>query len=152
MVLEEKYFMTIKQTLMEDMKQAMKAHDSLKLTTVRLLLSELKNFEIDNGEQDDAGVQKIAARLIKQWQDAMTDFVKADRQDLIDETKAKIEIISAYLPSQMSDEALAAVVDEVVAQSPVKTMGPIIGQVMKRVAGQADGGRVSAMVQAKLAQ
>lgn len=144
--------MTIKQTLMEDMKQAMKAHDSLKLTTVRLLLSELKNFEIDNGEQDDAGVQKIAARLIKQWQDALTDFVKAKRQDLIDETQAKIEIISAYLPTQLSDEALATIVDEVIAQSTMKTIGPVVGQVMKRVAGQADGTRVSSIVRAKLDQ
>ncbi len=144
--------MTIKQTIMEDMKNAMRAHDSLRLNTIRLFLSELKNFEIDNGEQDDAGAQKIAARLIKQWQDAMTDFVKADRQDLITETKAKMEIITAYLPAQLDDAALAAIVTEVIANSPIKTIGPIMGQVMKRVAGQADSGRVSAMVQAQLAQ
>lgn len=142
--------MTVKQTLVEDMKNAMRAHDSLKLNTVRLLLSELKNFEIDNGEQDDAGVQKIAARLIKQWQDAMADFVKANREDLISETKSKIDIITAYLPQQLSDEALKAIVDEVVAAATMKTIGPVTGMVMKRVAGQADGSRVAAMVKAAL--
>lgn len=150
-ILEKELTMTIKQTIMEDMKAAMKAHDSLKLNTVRLFLSELKNFEIDNGEQDDAGAQKIAARLIKQWQDALKDFEKGGREDLITETKAKMDIISVYLPKQLDDAALATIVDEVIAASPVKTIGPITGQVMKRVAGQADGGRVSAMVQAKLA-
>ncbi len=142
--------MTIKQTLMEDMKTAMRAHDSVKLNTIRMLISDVKNFEIDNGEQDDAGVQKIAAKLIKQWQDAMTDFVKAAREDLIAETQAKIDIMTAYLPQQLSDDQLKAVVDEVLAAAPVKSMGPVTGMVMKRVAGQADGSRVSAMVKAAL--
>lgn len=142
--------MPLKQTLMEDMKQAMRAHDTLKLGTVRLVISELKNFEIDNGEQDDAGVQKVIGRLMKQWQDALNDFKTAGREDLITETQDKLKVLEAYMPQQMSDEALKAIVDEVVAASPVKTMGPIIGQVMKKVAGQADGGRVSAAVKAAL--
>ena len=142
--------MSLKQTLMEEMKQAMKAHDSMKLNTVRLVISELKNFEIDNGEQDDAGVQKIISKLMKQWQDALTDFKTAGREDLITETEEKLAVLQNYLPTQMSEAELETIVKEVVAAAPVKTMGPVIGQVMQRVAGQADGGRVSAAVKAAL--
>jgi hypothetical protein len=144
--------MSLKLDLREDMKQAMKAHDALKLDTVRSVISEVRNFEIDNGEQDDAGVQKIIAKLVKQWQDAIVDFKAADRTDLITETESKLQILKAYLPEQLSDEKLQAIVQEVVAAAPVKTMGPIIGQVMQRVAGQVDGGRVSAAVKAALAE
>ena len=63
---------------MEEMKQAMRDKDTAKLTTLRLLKSEIKNFEIDNGEQDDAGVQKIVAKLVKQWKDAKVDYEKGD--------------------------------------------------------------------------
>lgn len=144
--------MSLKLDLREAMKEAMKAHDSLKLDTVRSVISEVRNFEIDNGEQDDAGVQKIIAKLVKQWQDAMVDFKEAGRDDLISETESKLEVLKAYLPEQLSDEKLQAIVQEIVAAAPVKTMGPIIGQVMQRVAGQVDGGRVSAAVKAALAE
>jgi uncharacterized protein YqeY len=144
--------MSLKATLMEDMKAAMRAGDALKRDTVRGVMSEVKNFEIDNGEQDDAGVQKIITRLVKQFQDAMGDFTRGGRADLVAETQTKLDILQAYLPKQMSDKELTAIVTEVVAAAPVKAMGPIIGQVMKRVAGLADGGRVSAAVKAALAQ
>lgn len=142
--------MPLKQTLMEDMKQAMRDRNAAKLGTVRMVISELKNFEIDNGEQDDAGIQKVIGRLVKQWQDALNDFKTAGREDLIAETQDKLDVLAAYMPKQMSEEELQKIVAEVVAASPVKAMGPIIGQVMKRVAGQADGGRISAAVKAAL--
>lgn len=147
---KKKEAMSLKQTLTEDMKQAMRDHNSAKLGTVRMVLSELKNFEIDNGEQDDAGVQKVVSKLVKQYQDALNDFKTAGREDLIAETQDKLKTLEAYLPQQMSDADLQKIVDEVVAAAPVKTMGPLIGQVMKRVAGQADGGRISAAVKAAL--
>jgi uncharacterized protein len=142
--------MTLKETLMENMKQAMRDHDSLKLNTVRQVISELKNFEIDNGVQDDAGVQKIITKLLKQYQDGLNDFKTAGRTDLIEETEAKLAVLSAYLPQQLSEDELQAIVAEVVAAAPVKAMGPLIGQVMKRVGNKADGGRVSAAVKAAI--
>ncbi|HCC84317.1 MAG TPA: glutamyl-tRNA amidotransferase [Candidatus Pacebacteria bacterium] len=144
--------MLLKQTLMEDMKQAMREGNALKRDTVRTIMSEVKNFEIDNGQQDDAGVQKIVAKLVKQFQDALGDFKTAQREDLISETQTKLDILQAYLPQQMSETELQAIVAEVIAAAPAKVMGPIIGLVMKRVAGQADGGRVSTAVKAALAQ
>ena len=142
--------MSLKLTLIEDMKQAMRSGAALKRDTVRTVMSEVKNFEIDNGEQDDAGVQKIILKLVKQFQDAMNDFVKANREDLILETQQKLDILQAYLPQQMTELELQKIVAEVVAAAPVKAMGPIIGQVVKRVAGQADGSRISAAVKIAL--
>lgn len=144
--------MSLKQTLMEDMKIAMRSGDALKRDTVRGVMSEVKNFEIDNGEQDDAGVQKIITKLVKQFQDAMADFTRGGREDLMAETQTKLDILQAYLPKQMSDDELNQIVADVVAASSVKSMGPVIGQVMKKVAGLADGGRVSAAVKKALAE
>lgn len=138
--------MTLKDQLMEDMKTAMKAHDSAKLDVVRMIRSEVKNFEIDNGEADDEKVQKIIKTMLKQQKDALLDFEKAARQDLIDETEAKIVIFASYLPTEMSDEELEKVVREVVAQASNKDFGPLMGQVMKQVGNRADGSRVTTML------
>jgi len=100
--------MLLKQTLMEDMKQAMREGNALKRDTVRTIMSEVKNFEIDNGQQDDAGVQKIVAKLVKQFQDALGDFKTAQREDLISETQTKLDILQAYLPQQMSSDSCCA--------------------------------------------
>lgn len=135
--------MSLKDQLLEDMKDAMRAKDTVKLTVVRMIRSEVKNYEIDNGEADDEAVAKIVKTMVKQQKDALNDFKNADRQDLVEETEAKIEAFEVYLPKQMTDEELDAVVAEVVANSPVKDFGPLMGQVMKKVGSAADGGRVS---------
>lgn len=143
--------MTIAETIMEDMKTAMKAHDSETLGAIRLLRSEIKNFEIDNGVQDDAGVQKIVARLIKQWKDAIEEYKKGNRDDLVAEAEVKIKVLEKYLPAQLSEAEVKKIVEEVIAQSGQTQMGPLIGMVMKKVAGQADGGLVSRLVRESLA-
>ena len=81
--------MTLKQTLTDQMKTAMKSGDKEALTSLRLLLTDIHNFEIDNGEQDDTGVQKLVARAIKQWKDALVDYEKAAREDLNKQHKKK---------------------------------------------------------------
>jgi len=141
--------MTLKQQLTEDMKNAMRARESLKLNVIRFLNAEIKNVEIDSGEQDDAGVQKIIARQIKQIKDAITDYKTGGRQDLVDEEQLKVIVLETYLPQQMSDEDLNKLVDEVLAETGSVNIGILIGAVMKRVAGQADGGRVSQAVRLK---
>ncbi len=143
--------MTLKEQLMEDMKNAMRAHETLKLDVVRMIRSEIKNFEIDHGEADDEKVQKIIKTMLKQQKDALVDFETAARQDLIDETKAKIEIFASYLPTEMSDEELEKVVAEVLAAATNKDFGPLMGQVMSQVGNRADGGRVTAMLKKALA-
>jgi uncharacterized protein YqeY len=142
----------LKAQLTEDMKNAMRAHDSVKLNTVRFLLSELKNWEIDNGVQDDAGVMKIIQREVKKMKDAIEDFKSGNRDDLVQEENAKVAILESYLPKQMSDEDLMKHVKEVVSSSEDKNFGILMKAVMARVQGQADGGRVSALLKQALAE
>ena len=142
--------MDLQAQLMEDMKQAMRDKDMDKLGVIRFLRSEIKNFEIDNGAQDDAGVQKIIAAQVKKLKDAITDFRKAGRDEMVAEEEAKIAVMESYLPEQLSDEELAAIVTKVVSAAEDKNMGKLIGAVMKEVDGRADGGRVSAAVRSQL--
>lgn len=144
-------YMALKAQLMEDMKNAMRAHDSVKLNAIRFLQSDIKNTEIDNGELDDAGVTKVIMKQVKQMNDVIVDYKKADRQDLVEEEQAKIDVLSAYLPKQMSDDDINAIIDRVMAEAAEPNMGQVIGGVMKEVGAQADGGRVSALVRAKMA-
>lgn len=140
--------MTLKEQLADDMKTAMRARDMLTLNAIRFLQAEIRNLEIDHGVQDDVGVQKIIARQIKQMKDAVAEYKKGNREDLVTEEEAKIAVITKYLPQQMSDDELKAVVQKVMADNPGRPVGQLIGQVMKQTAGQADGNRASDMVKA----
>lgn len=142
--------MDLQTQLIEDMKQAMRDKDTVRLGVVRYLRSEIKNFEIDNGAQDDAGVQKIIASQVKKLKDAVNDFKNAGRDDLVVQEEEKIAVMESYLPKQLSDEELNSIVTKVVDSAEEKNMGKIIGAVMKEVGGRADGGRVSSAVRAKL--
>jgi uncharacterized protein YqeY len=144
--------MLLKQQLIEDMKTAMKAGDKVKLNVVRFLRSAIKNHEIDHGEQDDAGVEKIVAKQAKQIKESIEEYQKAGRDDLVSEEEAKLEVLSAYLPEQMSDEELQEAIKEVLAGVENPQMGPIIGQVMAKVQGKADGSRVSQLVKQALVE
>ena len=142
--------MSIKTQLTEDMKSAMKAREMDRLTTIRFLLSEIKNAEIDRGELDDTGIQKLIASQVKKIKDAIIEFEKADRQDLVAEETQKVILLEAYLPAQLSDEDLTKIVKETLATVGSDNQGLLIGAVMKKVAGQADGNRVSTAVRAAL--
>lgn len=140
----------LKTKFMDDMKTALRAHDTARLNTVRFLLSELKNWEIDHGEQDDAGVQAVIAREVKKQKDALNDFKNAGRADLVTEVEAKIVVMESYLPKQLSDEELQKIVQKELAASEKKDFGAVMKAVMAQVKGQADGARVSALVKASL--
>ncbi len=142
--------MSFSQQLVSDMKQAMKDGDKVKLGVVRFLRSEIKNFEIDHGEQDDAGIEKIIAKQVKQVKESIAEYQKAGRDDLVATEKPKLKILASYLPEQMSDEEIQAVINEVLETMEKPEMGPVIGQVMARVQGKADGSRVSALVRQAL--
>ncbi len=144
--------MSLKTQLTEDMKQAMRDRNSAKLNTIRYMMSEIKNWEIDNGEQDDAGVQQLIAKQIKQMKDAISEFEKGGRQDLVDEESGKVKFLEVYLPAQLSDDELKAIVTEVIAVTEPKSMGPVMQAVRAKVGDRADGGRVSACVKAALNQ
>ncbi len=141
--------MSLKQQLTDHMKQAMRDRDSLRLNTIRFALSEIKNTEIDQGELADADIEKVISKLVKSMKDAVADFKKSQRDDLaetIAEEEKKIAILAEFLPKQLSDEELKSIVADVAREHQGSQMGQVIGAVMKKVQGKADGGRVSAMV------
>ncbi|MCB9813081.1 MAG: GatB/YqeY domain-containing protein [Pseudomonadales bacterium] len=142
--------MNLKDQLIEDMKSAMKARDAVKLGVVRYLRSEIKNFEIDNGEQNDEGVIKIISSQAKKMRDAILEFKEAGRDDLVVQEEEKIMIMDSYLPKQLTDAELEEIVSKVISQSEEKNMGKLIGESVKAVAGKADGSRISAMIRNKL--
>ncbi|PIR59011.1 MAG: glutamyl-tRNA amidotransferase [Candidatus Pacebacteria bacterium CG10_big_fil_rev_8_21_14_0_10_56_10] len=142
--------MTLKDQLMADMKQALKAGEKTRLSSIRLAISQVKNVEIDSGELDDAGVQQVLAKMVKQLKDALTEFQRAGRRDIVSAEQEKIKVLEEYLPDQLSDQELDRVVDEVIANSNQPRMGQVIGQVMAQAAGRADGAKVARLVKAKL--
>jgi uncharacterized protein YqeY len=138
--------MPIKQQLLQDMKEAMRARESERLGVIRFLLSEIKNAEIEGAGDDDASVQKIIASQVKKTKEAIADFAKAGRNDLVTSEEGKIKVMEKYLPAQLSDSELEVIVKKVVADFPTANQGQLIGQVMKQVAGKAEGQRVGALV------
>jgi uncharacterized protein len=146
---------SLKDQITEDMKTAMRAKDSERLGTIRLLLAALKQKEVDERvELDDAAVVAIVDKLIKQRKDSIEAFVKAERQELADKEASEMKVLQAYLPQRMSaDEVLAevkAIVAEIGASGP-GDMGKVMGVVKTRLAGKAEMGTVSAAVKAALA-
>lgn len=142
--------MDFKSELMQQMKEAMKARDSVRVGTIRYLLSEVKNAEIDQGELTEEAITKLITKQVKQMKDALKDFEAAGRDEIVAEETAKIAILEEFLPEQMSDEELDAVVAKVVSTTEEKNMGKLIGMVMGKVAGQADGNRVASAVKKAL--
>jgi uncharacterized protein len=145
----------LKDQITEDMKTAMRAKDSERLGTIRLLLAACKQKEVDERvELDDAMVVAIVDKLIKQRKDSIEAFVKAERQELADKEASEMKVLQAYLPQRMSaDEVLAevkAIVAEIGATGP-GDMGKVMGVVKARLAGKAEMGTVSAAVKTALA-
>jgi uncharacterized protein YqeY len=145
----------LKDQITEDMKTAMRAKDSERLGTIRLLLAACKQKEVDERvELDDAMVVAIVDKLIKQRKDSVEAFVKAERQELADKESSEILVLQAYLPQRMSaDEVLAAVkaiIAEIGATGP-GDMGKVMGAVKAKLAGKAEMGTVSAAVKTALA-
>ena len=147
--------MSLKERITEDMKTAMRAKDSERLGTIRLLLSAMKQKEVDERiELDDAAIVAIVDKMIKQRKDSIAAFELAARQDLVDKEKAELSVLSAYLPERLSaqevTDAVKAIVAELGASGP-GDMGKVMGAVKTRLAGKADMGAVSAAVKAALA-
>ena len=138
--------MNLQEQLIEEMKTAMRARDAERLGVIRLIRSDIKNFEIDHGVADDLTVQKIIKKMLNQQLDALEDFKKANREDLINETETKISILQSYLPKQLSDLDLEKIIQEFVAKSTVKDFGPLMGQLTKQLATQADGARIASLL------
>ncbi|GER15420.1 GatB/YqeY domain-containing protein [Variovorax boronicumulans] len=146
--------MTLKEQITEDMKTAMRAKDSERLATIRLLLAAMKQKEVDERvELDDPMVVAIVDKMVKQRKDSIAAFTTGGRADLADKEAAEIKVLEVYLPQRMSADETAAAVKAIVAElgaSGPGDMGKVMGVVKTRLAGKADMGQVSAAVKAAL--
>ena len=142
--------MTLKERLMEDMKVSMRNKETLKKSVITMIRASVKQKEVDDRvDLNDDDVIELIAKQLKQRKDALVEFEKAERDDLIAQTKAEIEILASYLPQQLTDEELEAVVRDAVAEvnaQSVKDMGKILGKVMAVAKGRVDGKRINEMV------
>ena len=147
--------MPLREQLNEDIKNAMKAREQEKLAALRLMLSAVKQREVDERiTLDDAGVVAVVEKMIKQRKDSIAQYEKAQREDLAAKERYEILVIEAYLPKQLSEAEVAAAVDAAIASTGAKgaaDMGKVMGVVKQQLAGKADMGRVSALVKARLA-
>ncbi|HET9352315.1 MAG TPA: GatB/YqeY domain-containing protein [Burkholderiales bacterium] len=147
--------MNLKNRITDDMKAAMRAKESARLSTIRLLLAAMKQKEVDERVVlEDADVLAIIEKMLKQRRESIAQFEKAGRHDLADGEKAEIAVLAAYLPQQMSEaevaEAVAAAIRETGAAGP-KDMGKVMGLLKSKLAGRTDMGKLSGLVKAKLA-
>lgn len=145
---------TLKERITDDMKAAMRAKDTARLGTIRLLLAACKQKEVDERvELDDAMVIALVDKLIKQRKDSVTAYEQANRPELAAVEAAEIAVLSAYLPARMGADEVAAAVQAIVAEVGAKgpgDMGKVMGAVKSQLAGKADMALVSAAVKAAL--
>lgn len=146
--------MTLKVRIFEDMKTALKAGEKGRLGALRLLLSAVKQIEIDQRiELDDAAVVAMIEKMLKQRKDSITQFEAAKRTDLADAEKFEVEVLSAYMPQALSSDELAVMVNAAFAESGATSpadMGKVMAVLKPRVAGRADMGQLSKLVKARL--
>ena len=145
----------LKEKLMEDLKESMKNKDTVRKNTVQMVRASILQIEKDNGiEVEDSKIIDIIAKEVKTKKDALKDFEKAERQDLIDLTNREIEVLQEYLPKQLTDEELVAEVKKVIEKlnaTSMKDMGPVMKEAKAAIGAQADGKRINEVVKSLLA-
>lgn len=144
----------LKEQLLEDMKKAMKKKDKARLSVIRMTRSEIKNKEIETGEDlDDQGVTAVIAKQVKQIKDSLSDFEKSGKEDVMKKLHQEIEILEEYLPEQMSEKEVDQLVEDVISETGaanMSDMGQVMGAIMPKIKGRADGSMVSQKVKEKL--
>src|SRR6266480_4512618 len=146
--------MALRERLSEEMKEAMKGKDSLRLSSIRLIRSAVKNKDIElKREIAEQEIVEVIATLVKQRRESIRLFGEAGRQDLVEKEEKELVVLLDFLPQQLSREAVADLVDRVIAESGAqggKDMGRVMKALMPHVAGRADGKMVSDLVKEKL--
>ncbi|MBO5658169.1 MAG: GatB/YqeY domain-containing protein [Duodenibacillus sp.] len=146
--------MSIKEQLTADMKTAMRAKDMARLSAIRLLLAAIKQREVDDKvEATDELVTSVIGKLVKQRRDSVVQYQNANRPELAEKEQFEIDVLSVYLPQQMSEDEIKAVIAQAVADAGVTgmaAMGKVMGAVKAKCAGRADMSKVSALVKAAL--
>ncbi|MBN1282841.1 MAG: GatB/YqeY domain-containing protein [Proteobacteria bacterium] len=148
--------MPLKQQIVDQTRDAMKAKDSVRVGCLRLLSAAIKNKEIEKrGELDDAECARVLATLAKQRGESIEMYKRGARQDLVDKEEAELRIIQSFLPKPLSDEELATLVGEAVAETGASSpadMGKVMKALAQRTAGRVDGKKLSEAVKARLSE
>ncbi|MFA0816450.1 MAG: GatB/YqeY domain-containing protein [Anaerofustis sp.] len=148
--------MSLKETLMNDLKTAMKEKDTIAKNAVTMVRAAILQIEKDKKiELDDEGVLDVIAKQVKQRKDSLEEFVKGGRDDLVDVTKKELDILMKYLPKQLTKEELTSIVKEAIDKlhiTEMKEMGKVMGEVMPKVKGKADGKAINEIVKELLAK
>lgn len=146
--------MSLKDQIQEDVKSAMRAKDSDRLTTLRLITAAIKQKEVDERVVlDDPAVWTVLEKMIKQRKDSITQFAAGGRQDLVQKEEAELKVLTAYMPAQMSEAEIAAAVNQAISQVGAKgaqDMGKVMAVLKPALAGKADMGAVSRLLKEKL--
>ncbi len=146
--------MSLKDRITQDVKDAMRARDKPRLATLRLITAAIKQREVDERiELDDTQVTLVLDKMVKQRRESIVQFEKAGRDDLIVIENNELEIIIPYLPEQLSEDEINALIDSALEQtgaSSIKDMGKVMGQLKPQLQGKADMGAVSALIKARL--
>ena len=147
--------MSLEEKVMEELKTAMRAKDSVRLGTIRLLQSAIKQREVDERiELNDFDVIAVIEKMLKQRRDSIAAFESANRTDLADIEKFEVTVLQGYLPQQLTEDEINLILDQVVADTGaegVKDMGKVMAAIKPLVAGKAEMGKVSGLIKARLA-
>lgn len=145
---------SIRERLTEDLKAAMRAKAKLKLSTIRMIRSEILNKDKEHGQETGEGdILKVLLSMVKKGEEAAEQFAKGGREELASKEREEIRIIQEYLPAQMDDEELRQAVQAAIAKtgaSSLKEMGKVMGLLTKQLAGRATGARISQVVKERL--
>lgn len=147
--------MSLKETINEDMKNAMRSKDTARLGTIRLLQAAIKQKEVDERiDLDDSTIIPIIEKMLKQRNDSIDAFKKAERADLVLKEEFEVSVLKGYMPEQMNLSDVQSVIDDVIKEvgaSSMKDMGPVMAKVKEKLAGKADMAAVSKSIKDKLA-
>ena len=147
--------MSLKETINEDMKNAMRSKDTARLGTIRLLQAAIKQKEVDERiDRDDSTIIPIIEKMLKQRNDSIDAFKKAEIADLVLKEEFEVSVLKGYMPEQMNLSDVQSVIDDVIKEvgaSSMKDMGPVMAKVKEKLAGKADMAAVSKIIKAKLA-
>ena len=142
--------MSLQERLSEDLKDAMRQKDEIRRTTIRFIRADVHNQEIEKGEAlNDDEIIGVLSRLVRQHQESIAEFKKADRHDLVGKEEAELRIIREYMPEQIPEEQLTELVKEAISQTGASgpgDIGKVMGLLMPQVRGRADGAQVSSVV------
>ncbi|ADL12152.1 GatB/YqeY domain-containing protein [Acetohalobium arabaticum] len=146
--------MSLKDELLADMKEAMKNGDKQKLSVIRMTRAAIKNVEIEESKDlSDDELIEVLAKEVKQRRESIEEYKKAGQEDTVEELKEEINILEEYLPEQLSEEELVDLVEEVIADvgaEDMSDMGKVMGAIMPKVKGRADGSKVNELVRERL--